>query len=68
MPREILLRMHLTSHMTYDCAPEDQESGILAENPDLPASISFEPADQEQLESDTEEINEQETDNSSGSE
>ncbi len=65
MPKEVILQMRLTSHMVYDCAPADDKTGVYSENPDLPAVFSFEPAEHDQLESDTEEIDEPESDGSS---
>ena len=56
MPREFILRMRLTSHMEYDCQGEDQQSGVLADNPTPPASFSFEPVAPDQPESDSQEM------------
>ena len=64
MPKEVLLQMRLTSHMAYDGTPEDDEVGVHSQNPDLLAVFSFEPAQHDQLESDTEEIDEPEPDHS----
>ena len=65
MPKEVLLQMQLTGHMAYDGTPADNETGVDSQNPDLLAVFSFEPAEHDQLESDTEEIDEPESDQSS---
>ena len=61
MPREIILRMHLTNHMVYDCADQGQETGIHLDYANRPASFSFAPAEQDQLANDTEETDEKES-------
>ena len=50
MPREMIMRMQLTGHMAYDCASEDQESSIPAEDSNRLVAFSFEPAQLDQLE------------------
>ncbi len=62
MPREILLRMRLTNHMVYDCAPQDEVSGVHSDNPEVAAEFSLEPPHEDRLESASKETNEQESD------
>ncbi len=62
MPREILLRMRLTNHMVYDCAPQDEVSGVHSDSSKLPADFSFELPQEDRLDSASEETNEQESD------
>ncbi len=50
MPREMIMRMQLTGHMAYDCASENQESSIPAEDSNRPVAFSLEPAQLDQLE------------------
>ncbi len=50
MPREMIIRMQLTGHMAYDCASEDQERSIPAEDPNRLVAFSFEPAQLDKLE------------------
>ena len=53
MPREMIMRMQLTGHMAYDCASEDQESSIPAEDSNRLVAFSLEPAQLDQLEGNT---------------
>ncbi len=50
MPHEMIMRMQLTGHMAYDCASENQESSIPAEDSNRPVAFSFEPVQLDQLE------------------
>ena len=62
MPREILLRMRLTSHMVYDCASQDEVSGVHSDSSKVAADFSFELPQKDRLDSASKETNEQESD------
>ena len=50
MPEEVVMRVQLTDHMAYDCAPEGEKSGACAPDFQPLVDISLQSVDSDKLE------------------